>query len=172
MAKSKTGAVTESAFALAAEPHDHDACVDDAMAQAEALCRARGARLTPVRRRVLELVWNGHNPRGAYDILNDLATDGRRPAPLTVYRALEFLVEQGLVHRLESLNAFIGCPHPGGRHASQFLVCERCGTATEISDPAVTAAISRSAEALGFQVDRPMVEVTGICPKCQSAGSG
>ena len=169
MAKGRTGAGAESAFALAAEPHDHDACVDDALDRAEALCRAQGARLTPVRRRVLELVWNGHNPRGAYDILNDLAADGRRPAPLTVYRALDFLVEQGLVHRLESLNAFIGCPHPGGGHASQFLVCGRCGTATEVNDPDVTAAISRSAEALGFQVDRPMVEVTGLCPQCRGA---
>ena len=172
MAKGRTGAVVESAFALAAEPHDHDACVDDALEQAGVLCRARGARLTPVRRRVLELVWNGHKPRGAYDILNDLATDGRRPAPLTVYRALDFLVEQGLVHRLESLNAFIGCPHPGGGHASQFLVCERCDTATEINDPAVTAAISQSAEAMGFQVGRQIVEVSGICPKCRSADSG
>lgn len=158
-----------SAFTLAAEPHDHQACVGNALEQAEALCRAQGARLTPVRRRVLELVWNGHTPRGAYDILNDLATDGRRPAPLTVYRALDFLVEQGLVHRLESLNAFIGCPHPGGGHASQFLVCERCNTATEINDPAVTDAISRSAEAMGFQVHQPMVEVTGLCPKCRKA---
>lgn len=167
MAKSRTSPAAESAFALAAEPHDHEACVDDALRRAEALCRSQGARLTPVRRRVLELVWNGHRPRGAYDILEDLASDGKRPAPLTVYRALDFLVEQGLVHRLESLNAFVGCTHPGGGHASQFLVCERCGTATEVNDPKVAAAISRSAEALGFHVERPMVEVTGVCPECR-----
>ena len=168
MEKARTGSAADSAFALAAEPHDHDACVDDAMARAEAICGAQGVRLTPVRRRVLELVWNGHRPRGAYDILEDLATDGKKPAPLTVYRALDFLVEQGLVHRLESLNAFIGCPHPGGGHASQFLVCERCGTATEVNDPEVAAAIARSAEALGFQVGRPIVEVSGLCPKCRA----
>ena len=126
-------------------------------------------RLTPVRRRVLELVWTGHRPRGAYDILDDLAADGRRPAPLTVYRALDFVVEHGLVHRLESLNAYVGCPHPGAGHASQFLVCQRCGTATEVNDPTITAAIARGAEALGFQVDTPMVEVTGLCPNCRGA---
>jgi len=112
----------------------------------------------------------GHRPRGAYDILEDLATGGKKPAPLTVYRALDFLVEHGLVHRLESLNAFIGCPHPGGGHASQFLVCERCGTATELNDPGVAAAIARSAEALGFEVGRPIVEVRGLCPKYRGGG--
>ncbi len=167
MEKARTGGGANSAFTLTAEPHDHDACVDDAMARAEALCGEHGARLTPMRRRVLELVWTGHRPRGAYEILEDLATDGKRPAPLTVYRALDFLVEQGLVHRLESLNAFIGCPHPGAGHASQFLVCERCGTATEVNDPEVSAAIARSAEALGFQVGRPIVEVSGLCPGCR-----
>ena len=115
MEKPRTGSAADSAFALATEPHDHDACVDDAMARAEAICGAQGARLTPMRRRVLELVWNGHRPRGAYDILEDLASDGKKPAPLTVYRALDFLVEQGLVHRLESLNAFVGCADSGGQ---------------------------------------------------------
>ncbi len=170
MDEARTGRAPDSAFALTAEPHDHDACVGDALARAEAICGAQGARLTPMRRRVLELVWTGHRPRGAYDILEDLATDGRKPAPLTVYRALDFLVQQGLVHRLESLNAFIGCPHPGGRHPSQFLVCERCGTATELNDPAVADAIARSAKALGFEVGRPIVEVSGLCPKCRARG--
>lgn len=155
------------AFDLAAAEHDHEACVVDALARADALCAARGSRLTPIRRRVLELVWRGHRPRGAYDILEDLGRGGRRPAPLTVYRALDFLLEQGLVHRLESLNAFVGCPHPDARHPSQFLVCERCGTATERADPAVAAAIEASAAALGFTVERQVVEVRGVCPNCR-----
>ncbi|NBB83522.1 MAG: transcriptional repressor [Alphaproteobacteria bacterium] len=157
------------AFDLAAAEHDHGACVDDALARAEALCAARGTRLTPIRRKVLELVWRGHRPRGAYDILDDLGRDGRRPAPLTVYRALDFLLEQGLVHRLESLNAFVGCPHPGAGHPSQFLVCERCGTATERADPTVAAAIAASADAVGFTVDRQVVEIRGVCPNCRAA---
>lgn len=154
------------AFDLAAAPHDHDACVDDALARAERLCATRGARLTPVRRRVLELVWGSHRPRGAYDILQDLAGEGKRAAPLTVYRALDFLVAHGLVHRLESLNAFVGCIDPGARHASQFLVCRGCGTATELSDPQVAHAIEASASAAGFRIERPVVEVRGLCPRC------
>lgn len=162
-----TAAADSPAFDLAAAEHDHDACVDDALARAETLCAARGTRLTPIRRKVLELVWRGHRPRGAYDILEDLGRDGRRPAPLTVYRALDFLLEQGLVHRLESLNAFVGCPHPDARHPSQFLVCERCGTATERADPDVARAIETSAKTLGFTVDRQVVEVRGVCPNCR-----
>ena len=155
------------AFDLAA-PHDHAVCVDDALARAERLCEERGARLTPVRRRVLELVWRGHRPRGAYDILEDLANEGRRAAPLTVYRALDFLVAHGLVHRLESLNAFIGCTDPGVRHATQFLVCRACGTALEVSDPGVARAVEAAAGAAGFRVEQPMVEIRGLCPRCRA----
>lgn len=154
-------------FALATAAHDHGACIDGALERAEAVCAARGTRLTPLRRQVLALVWHGHRPRGAYDILEDLARDGRRPAPLTVYRALDFLVAQGLVHRLESLNAFVGCTDPGSRHATEFLVCEGCGTAVEINDRRVAGAIEASARDLGFHVVRQVVEVRGLCPACQ-----
>ncbi len=148
--------------------HDHAHCIIDALTRADALCGARGARLTSVRRRVLELVWTSHRPRGAYAILDDLSQEGGKPtAPLTVYRALEFLVEQGLVHRIESLNAYIGCITPGGAHAGQFLVCERCGTAVELDDPCVREAIRAAATGRGFLVHRPTVEVCGVCPDCQ-----
>ncbi|MDZ5646155.1 Fur family transcriptional regulator [Nitrospirillum sp. BR 11828] len=149
--------------------HDHKACVGDALARAHTLCEARGARLTTLRERVLELVWSSHRPRGAYAILEEMAVDGKRVAPLTVYRALDFLVEQGLVHRIESLNAYVGCPEPGQAHAGQFLVCERCGDATELNEPAVTNAITNGAAARGFRVLRQTVEVLGLCPTCQSA---
>src|SRR5690606_10698879 len=90
-------------------PHDHEQCVSDALAAAEQVCERSGARLTPVRRGVLGLVWQSHRPMGAYDLLDTLAReDDRRPAPPTVYRALDFLQEHGLVHRIASLNAFIG----------------------------------------------------------------
>lgn len=149
--------------------HDHDTCIHDALLRADALCAARGARLTALRRRVLELVWAGHKPRGAYDILEELSrSEGRTTAPLTVYRALEFLVEQGLVHRIESLNAYVGCTAPGSSHSGQFLVCHRCGDATEIDDPHIRAAIAAAADDHGFRVERPMVEVRGLCPRCQT----
>ena len=109
-----------------AESHDHDTCVADALAQAEEVCRRRGLRLTETRRRVLEIVWNSHKPVGAYDILEELGRDGKRPAPPTVYRALDFLIEAWLVHRLDSLSAFIGCSDPSHAHTGQFLICSEC----------------------------------------------
>ncbi|MEI6557133.1 MAG: Fur family transcriptional regulator [Rhodospirillaceae bacterium] len=147
--------------------HDHAHCVSDALARAEAVCAARGARLTALRRRVLELVWQSHRPRGAYDMLDDLGEDGRAAAPLTVYRALDFLVGQGLVHRLESLNAYVGCAGPPAAHCGQFLVCDGCGIALELNDHEVAAAILSCAGAHGFRVVRPTVEIHGLCPTCQ-----
>ncbi len=152
----------------AAAPHDHAHCVADALTRADALCAERGARLTILRRRVLELVWSSHRPRGAYAILEDLSQqDGKATAPLTVYRALEFLVEQGLVHRIESLNAYVGCAAPGASHSGQFLVCEGCGDAAEIDDPSIRSAIDAAAAVRGFRVQRPTVEVRGVCKDCQ-----
>ncbi|CAO3420164.1 Fur family transcriptional regulator [Azospirillum doebereinerae] len=151
-----------------ASAHDHSHCVSDALTRADSLCAERGARLTSLRRRVLELVWSGHRPRGAYAILEDLSQqDGKATAPLTVYRALEFLVEQGLVHRIESLNAYIGCAAPGATHSGQFLVCEGCGDAAEIDDSRIRAAIETAAAERGFRVQRPTVEVRGVCKACQ-----
>lgn len=149
--------------------HDHGACVKDALARAEAVCAKRGARLTAQRARVLELVWSSHKPRGAYAILEDLSKDGKRVAPLTVYRALDFLLEQGLIHRIESQNAFVGCPDPGTAHTGQFLVCKTCGDAIEMVDPRIAQAIAETAAAQGFTVTRQTVEVTGICPACRTA---
>lgn len=148
--------------------HDHDACVHGALDRARDLCEARGVKLTAQRARVLELVWSSHQPRGAYAILEDLSKDGKRVAPLTVYRALDFLLEQGLVHRIESLNAFVGCPQPGTSHTGQFLVCERCGEATELTDTTVRDTITAAAAAQGFTVTRQTVEVTGLCPGCRT----
>ncbi|HYD32493.1 MAG TPA: Fur family transcriptional regulator [Azospirillaceae bacterium] len=158
----------QAALSPAPAGHDHRHCIDAALARAEELCAARGARLTDLRRRVLELVWSSHRPRGAYSILEDLSRNGRVAAPLTVYRALDFLVAHGLVHRIESLNAYIGCDHPENSHDSQFLVCDGCGNTTELTDARVAAAIAASAGDLGFRVAHPTVEVRGLCPDCQT----
>ncbi len=147
--------------------HDHVRCVADAMSDAVALCRARGVRLTPVRSRVLEIVWQNHKPLGAYDILAVLAAEGRSSAPPTVYRALEFLLEQGLVHRLSSLNAFVGCSRPGHTGSGQFLICRSCGNAAELNDEGVEGAITRSAASQGFAVHGHTVEIDGVCPDCR-----
>lgn len=153
--------------------HDHRACVREAMARAEAVCADAGAKLTPLRRRVLELLWSDHRPRGAYALLEDLAREAeRKVAPLTVYRALDFLVEQGLVHRLESLNAYLGCAAPHAGHSGQFLVCEGCGTAAEIVDPEINRVVDATAAAHGFLARRRMVEISGLCRGCRDDRDG
>jgi Fur family zinc uptake transcriptional regulator len=147
--------------------HDHAACVTAAIARAERVCDARGARLTPIRRRVLEIVWQGHGPVGAYDILEKLSAERRRAAPPTVYRALEFLSEQGLVHRIESSNAFIGCAQPGEAHRAHFLLCAECGEGAEVDDLELREALARVARRAGFAVARETVELEGLCSKCR-----
>ncbi len=154
--------------AFAAPDHDHGHCMDEALAAAEAQCRARGARLTPQRRRVLELVWNSHAPVGAYSLLDRMREAGERAQPPTVYRALDFLVGQRLVHRIESLNAYVGCARPADKHVGQFLICTRCRTAAELDDAAITAAIARRAGEVGFSVTQATVEIAGLCPNCRA----
>ncbi len=140
---------------------------DAPLREAEHLCLERGTRLTPLRRRVLEIIWAGGAPMGAYDILDVLRQDGRRGAPPTVYRALDFLLEQGLIHRLATLNAFIGCRHPSDRHGGQFLICRHCGQVSELVSPAVEQAIRQEAASCAFEVSSQMVEVLGRCAHCR-----
>lgn len=155
---------------LACRPHDHSHCVSHALATAESLCEQRGLRLTVLRRRVLELVWSSHKPLGAYDILAVLSEiDGRRAAPPTVYRALDFLLEHGLVHRISSLNAFVGCNHPGEMHQGQFLICRSCHAAVELERSTIEAAVQASASSLGFRVEGQTVEISGLCASCLAA---
>ncbi len=149
--------------------HDHDRCRAAILADAERVCLARRVRLTTQRRRVLEIVAESHGAIGAYDILDRLARDGRRPAPIAVYRALDFLMEHGLVHRLASLNAYVACAHAAGRHGAQFLICQRCGTIGEITDARVSRAIAAAASEVGFNVSAAVVEVAGLCAACGQA---
>ncbi|MBT8100668.1 MAG: transcriptional repressor [Gammaproteobacteria bacterium] len=153
---------------LQPEQHNHDDCVEQAIAVAEAICLERGLRFTPTRRRVLELVWGSHKPIGAYDLLARLGDDARSAAPPTVYRALDFLVEAGLVHRLDSLNAFIGCPDPADSHAGQFLICRVCRSVTELGDAQIESLVRDRAGAFGFTAIRQMLEIEGLCERCQS----
>ena len=152
--------------------HDHGRCVSDAVSAAHELCAARGVRLTDLRRRVLELVWESHEPMGAYDVLEKLREERRRAQPPTVYRALEFLLENGLVHRIESLNAFVGCNEPRRPHGGQFLICRSCNAVAELDDPEIAQVLSRNARRLGFNVDQQMVELTGLCSGCGDGASG
>ncbi|QQS12963.1 MAG: transcriptional repressor [Rhodospirillales bacterium] len=151
-------------------PHDHAHCVEDALALADRVCRERGARFTDLRRRVFELVWASHKPVGAYAILETLRTEGLGSAPPTVYRALDFLLENGLVHRVESLNAFVGCAHPGEAHRGFFLICHRCGDARELHDDSLAESIAAGARAHGFAPAHMTLEIAGTCGPCLAAG--
>jgi Fur family zinc uptake transcriptional regulator len=149
--------------------HDHESCVGSALGRAAQVCGRRGARLTELRRQVLELVWRGHEPVGAYAVLEALRDTHPGAAPPTVYRALEFLIEHGLIHRIESLNAYVGCARPERPHVGQFLICGACGVTAELDDPAIARAVLRGAGELGFVVERQTIEVRGRCPRCQTA---
>lgn len=146
--------------------HDHRRCVEHAVAAAERVCAAKQVNLTPIRKRVLEIVWRQHEPIGAYEVLAELAKDGGNPAPQTVYRALEFLQEAGLVHRLDTLNAFLGCARPEDAHSGQFLVCSRCRRVTEIEDSVLNRTLRDRARSLGFRLDASPVEIKAICSQC------
>jgi Fur family zinc uptake transcriptional regulator len=153
---------------LASRPHDHSHCVHSALSEADVLCARQGLRLTALRRRVLELVWQSHKPLGAYDILAVLSEeDGRRAAPPTVYRALDFLLENNLVHRIASLNAFMGCNRPEHAHQGQFLICRHCHVAVELEHRAISGAIVAAAEEVGFSVEAQTVEIVGTCAACR-----
>jgi Fur family zinc uptake transcriptional regulator len=151
--------------------HDHDHCVVDALAAAAARCTANGSRLTDIRREVLAVVWASHRPVGAYDILAELGRDGRRIAPPTVYRALDFLLEQGLVHRVASQNAFIGCPSPGHVPGVELLICTECGSAIEVQEGRIAAAVSAAAARHGFEIGQQTIEVLGRCAACRKAAA-
>jgi Fur family zinc uptake transcriptional regulator len=148
--------------------HDHVACIDGALDVADRLCRDRGARLTDLRREVLAQVWRSHQPVGAYEILARLTpTGGRAPAPPTIYRALEFLLHQGFIHRIETRNAFIGCARPEAPHAVEILVCTDCGRAAEVPDDRPLRAIKQAAADIGFAVESQTIELAGRCAECR-----
>ena len=146
--------------------HDHGRCVKTAMARAEQVCQTGGNRLTILRRRVLELLWQSHAPLSAYELLELLVRDGRKAQPPTVYRSLEFLLECGLIHRVESLNAYIGCDQPQQEHEMGFFICEDCGYVAELSDSSINTSIAKSAMDLGFEVHKPTIEISGLCRYC------
>ena len=147
--------------------HDHNHCIETAIERAQSVCEEKGVRLTPVRRQVLELIWQNHKPTGAYELLPQLALAGFNSAPPTVYRALDFLLEIGLIHRISSLNAFIGCDHPGGLHPTGFFICTDCGNAAELPAETLQTFASQLENELGVQVDSSSYELTGLCAVCR-----
>lgn len=152
------------------DPHDHERCVQTALAAAETACAARGVQLTPVRRRVLEILLENHVAMGAYDVLARLSEEGLGSQPPIAYRALAFLTDQGFAHRIERLNAFVACARPGAEHDPAFMICRACGIVSEAGE-ARGGPLARSAEAAGFVIEQAVVEAEGLCPACQQGGA-
>lgn len=154
--------------------HDHGRCTADALKHAEKVCAGRGQKFTAIRRQVLQALLASHRPLGAYEIIDHLAKDMARPAPITVYRALDFLMENGLVHRIESRNAFLACAHNhdelshGQQSLVAFLICDRCGSVGEIPAAPVANSINEAARDTGFAPKLSVVEITGTCAHCQT----
>lgn len=134
--------------------------------RAEKLCRERGVRLTEQRRFVLSLLCESDKPLTAYDLLDKMRAKIKNPAPPTVYRALDFLLGHGLVHKIESLHAYVGCTHPEHPYASQFLICADCGNVAEVNDEALRQSLDAVGQAVGFSPTKPVVEILGTCSEC------
>lgn len=152
--------------------HDHAHCASTVLNRAEAQARAEGVRLTPVRRRVLEILLESHRALGAYDVLERLAAEGFGKQPPVAYRALDFLVEHGFAHRVRRLNAYAACLSEQRDHSPAFLICRSCEQVAEAESPALRAAVQALGAASGFAVERSTIELLGLCARCAEAGAG
>lgn len=157
-------------FAESRGKHDHQRCINRGMRNAERICEEQQLQLTPIRRRVLELILERHAPIGAYDILASLKKGEGALAPVTVYRALEFLLAAGLIHRIDALNAYLACESPRASHVGQFLICRDCQRVMELEDDAISQLVAKRARSAGFTVEMDDIEIKGICDNCRDRG--
>lgn len=147
--------------------HDHDHCLQAAISRAEQKCADQGERFTKLRRQILEMIWYSHEPVKAYDLLDKLKEIHPGSAPPTVYRALDFLLEVGLIHKIESLNAYLGCGDPASGHSGQFLICRKCSSVAELNDLPISKNLQSLARSVNFSVDKMTIEITGLCDHCR-----
>ncbi len=151
------------------DPHDHQGCIASGLLAAERHCAETGLQFTPTRRRVLEILLSDHKSLGAYEILDQLRSDGLNAQPPMAYRALDFLVTHGFAHRIERLNAFIACSHTHGDHTPAFLICRTCQRVVEAEADPGAGELARAAKQAGFVIERTVREAEGLCPGCASA---
>ena len=154
-------------FSKPFEDHDHTACRAHMLVRLEEGCSRMGLRLTPIRRRVMEILLESHTALGAYDVLERLRNDGNKAQPPIAYRALDFLVEHGFAHRIERLNAFVACADPAACNSPAFLICRSCKIVAEAQVSPRRGSLGRDARALGFDIEDTLVEAEGICPSCR-----
>jgi Fur family transcriptional regulator, zinc uptake regulator len=146
--------------------HVHDA--NSFVKAVEEACEKRGLRLTPLRAQALALIAAETKPIKAYDLLDKMKTEKGNAAPPTVYRALDFLLEQGFIHRLASINAFVSCHHPQVEHSVPFLICDKCQNTVEMEDDGVSELLEKQAKSIGFTTRAQILEVHGVCVKCSN----
>ncbi len=143
---------------------DHRRCVEEITAIAVRICGEKGVKLTTPRKRVLEIVSRSHRPVKAYDILAALSKNAKPP---TVYRALDFLIENGLVHKLSSVSSYSACFHPASGHSECFfLLCSACGDAREFCGASLSKAVEKAVAVAGFGKTKAVLEVVGVCAEC------
>ncbi|KAB7610028.1 transcriptional repressor [Amylibacter sp. SFDW26] len=151
------------------ENHDHTFCIQDALETADTYCSENGLQFTKTRRRVLEILLMQHKALGAYDILAHLSDEGLGAQPPVVYRALDFLVTNGFAHKIEKLNAYSACSHPGISHSPVFMICRVCENIVETKTEPLHSFLGTTAEAAGFSIEDTVIEVEGVCPSCQKS---
>lgn len=148
------------------QKHKHSKCIKEALSKAEQICVTKKCRLTPIRKKVLELIWKSHKPIKAYDLLSQLSSEDFIEKPPTVYRALDFLLDNKLIHRIESQNAYIGCNIDHDNLDSKFLICDQCNQVEEINEPKVHKTLSDISIKQGFTPSLVNVEIHGTCSQC------
>jgi len=149
--------------------HDHARCIARAMAHVDSACAEEGLQMTPVRRRVLEILLEGHRALGAYEILDRLRAEGLGSQPPVAYRALDFLRRAGFVHRIETLNAFVACTRVGEGHVPAFLICRQCRHVIEAAAEPSRGHLERAADGAGFEIETAVREAEGLCADCRAA---
>jgi len=148
------------------EKHRHSTCIKDAIKHAEQVCIDNQCKFTPIRKKVLELIWKSHKPIKAYDLLAQLSSEDFIEKPPTVYRALDFLMDNNLIHRIESQNAFIGCNTNHANMDSKFLICDQCNEVEELSEPRIHKALNEVSKKQGFKPELINIEIHGTCAQC------
>ena len=136
--------------------------------EAEEYCKENGLNFTPVRRKVLEILLHKNTAIGAYEILDLLREAGFKNQPPVAYRALDFLVQNGFAHKIEQLNSFIGCTHPGKDHSPAFMICRNCDSVSEEEALTRNFSVSQIASKAGFTVEKAVIEARGLCHSCTS----
>ncbi|WP_224826150.1 Fur family transcriptional regulator [Cognatishimia sp. MH4019] len=157
--------------AIGFHPHNHDSCIQTGVSAAAETCAAEGLQLTDVRRRVLEILLEKHRALGAYDILEMLRAEGMGSQPPVAYRALAFLTKHGFAHKIERLNKFVACSDIGGNHTPAFLICTGCDQVAEAHLEASAGRLSKAADAVGFTIERAVLEAEGLCQSCREAAA-